>query len=179
MTGDNHDPVLDALVEYVADSVEPVPPPAELRSRLLANVANTNRFDDLTEQVADMFDVSAERALELLARIDTAERWKPGIIPGTTMINFRPGDAYSDHLVAFVRVPPGSAFPWHEHVGDELTFVLQGRCQDTDGTVLRRGEFSRYEPGTCHDFATPEDGPDFVFAVRLGPGALRVVPRPE
>jgi hypothetical protein len=178
MSGDPNDSVETALLDFMADTVEPVPPPADLRARLLATVADTNRFDDLVDQVAEMYDVSSDRALELLARVDVAERWKPGMLPGTRMITFRPGEKYGDHLVGFVRVPPGSAFPWHEHVGDELTFVLQGRCCDTDGTVLCRGDYGRYESGTAHDFTTPEDGPDFVFAVRLGPGWIRVVDRP-
>jgi anti-sigma factor ChrR (cupin superfamily) len=53
-----------------------------------------------------------------------------------------------------MRMDPGAATLSHEHPGMEEFLILEGDLVDSDGTVLRAGDFVSYEPGTRHSSHT-------------------------
>lgn len=56
-----------------------------------------------------------------------------------------------------MRMAPGATTIRHEHAGMEDFLILEGELIESDGTVLKRGDFVSYQPGTSH-FSRTETG---------------------
>ena len=50
-----------------------------------------------------------------------------------------------------MRLEPGARTIPHEHQGFEDFMILEGELTDSDGRILRRGDFISYRPGTRHN----------------------------
>src|SRR5262249_1449068 len=68
------------------------PPPPGLRARILRSVAGTtaNRFESFVARIGALLDVAADKARELLTRIDDAGAWVDGPA-GTRLIHLEVG----------------------------------------------------------------------------------------
>lgn len=54
-----------------------------------------------------------------------------------------------------LRFDPGTRSRAHEHTGGEEFLVLEGELHDSDGRVLRRGDYVIYAPGSRHASVAP------------------------
>lgn len=157
---------LQATLELLSHALAPEPPSRELRGRLLAS-SRGGRFAQFAGRFARIFDVTVDRAKELLDWIDDPSKWEQGPGEGTALIHFPAGPACAGADTGFVRVEPGAMFPWHAHAGEETNLVLQGACIDHDGTRYARGD-EFVSPRAEHDFcAVADTGVPYVFAVRV------------
>jgi len=50
-----------------------------------------------------------------------------------------------------MRLQPGARTIPHEHPGFEDFLILEGELTDSDGRVLRQGDFVSYQPGSRHN----------------------------
>jgi len=53
-----------------------------------------------------------------------------------------------------MRMAPGSSTFWHEHSGMEDYLILEGEVIESDGTILKKGDFVSYRPGSAHSSRT-------------------------
>lgn len=53
-----------------------------------------------------------------------------------------------------IRMEPGAETITHEHPFREEFLILEGELIESDGTVLKTGDFVMYEPGTVHNSRT-------------------------
>ncbi len=53
-----------------------------------------------------------------------------------------------------MRLQAGARTIPHEHLGFEDFLILEGELIDSDGRVLRQGDFVSYRPGTRHNSRT-------------------------
>ena len=151
----------EALADYALSLPRSKPSPA-VRDRVLKSVSTTNRFEKFAAQVATLIDVSVEKALELVGRIDDAKSWMATHVPGVFSYDLPVGPAVADAVVGFVKLAPGAVFPDHEHMGDDTMLVVQGSCIDSHGTLMRRGDLMTMGEGTSHEFKA-QPGPDFIY----------------
>jgi quercetin dioxygenase-like cupin family protein len=56
--------------------------------------------------------------------------------------------------VYVMRMQPGAITIRHEHKGFEDFLILEGEAIESDGTVLRAGDFVSYRPGSVHNSRT-------------------------
>ena len=56
--------------------------------------------------------------------------------------------------VYVIRMEPGAATIPHVHECMEEFLILEGELIESDGTVLKRGDFASYRPGTRHNSRT-------------------------
>ncbi|MCB9635898.1 MAG: cupin domain-containing protein [Sandaracinus sp.] len=145
---------------------EPTTAPQDLRARLLASTESTNRFEDLLELVARDADLSPEETSALLLAIDDASRWSPGPTPDLSLLHFDGGPATAGAITGFVRIAPGGRFPEHDHGGEEIGVILQGRVRDTaTGEIHGRGARLVHQPGTEHALEAVSKIPVVYLAV--------------
>jgi anti-sigma factor ChrR (cupin superfamily) len=146
----------------LAMSLPRTAPSPQVRERVLESISTTNRFEMFAAQVAELIDVTVDKARELVGRIDDAKSWMATHVAGVFSYDLPVGPAVADAVVGFVKLHPGGVFPDHEHMGDEAMLVVQGSCIDSSGTVIRRGDLIRMPAGTHHDLKA-QPGPDFIY----------------
>ena len=121
-----------AAYQQTADAlgsvIQPVPPSAEVKQRLLVS-AGGGRFAAFSARLAKLYDVTVERACELLGLIERSASWRPQI-PGVSLIDFDGGPAAAAADCGFFRLSPGAMFPPHKHLGEEVTIILTGQVRD-------------------------------------------------
>ena len=165
------DPNLAAELESYLDVVA-VTPPADLKARLIASVGG-GRFEQFSDRMAKLLDVTIDRARELLGLIERPASWE-NPVPGVSLIHFDGGPAYAAADCGFVRIAPGCKFPWHTHRGEEVSVILSGAMRDHDGRVLRAGDELVHQQDTQHELICEGDEPVIYVAramngIEVGP----------
>ena len=173
---------LASYQQAIVSAIQPVAPPPEVKQRLMASVGG-GRFEAFAARMARMYDVTVERGRELLGLIERAASWIPQVVPGLDFVDFEGGPATAGADCGFVRLAPGSVFPPHTHLGEEMTTVLSGRIHDpvNDVTLGPGDDYVRTE-GSTHYLMVVGNEP-CIYATRaiqgisLGPpGGPRVQP---
>jgi len=108
--------------------VAPVAPPAAVHDRLMASLGG-GRFEAFSSRMAQLFDVTVDRARELLGLIERPASWNPGA-PGLDLVHFEGGPAFALADCGFIRLAPHAAFPVHTHAGEEVSVILEGTLVD-------------------------------------------------
>jgi putative transcriptional regulator len=146
------------------------PPPPGLRARILRSLAGTteNRFESFVARVGALLDVAADKARDLLARIDDAGAWVDGPA-ATRLIHLAVGPRVAHANCGFVRVRAGQHFPLHRHLGTEHVLIVQGSLIDSSGRTLAPGDENVEGAGSEHAF-TALPGVDLVYLVVLEVG---------
>lgn len=159
---------VDALREgasELAAALTAVAPSPSTRDRLMASVAADGRFARFTDAMAKMFDVTADRAAQLLELVDYAGSWVEG--PGPSrLVHFEGGPAVASADNGFVHIPADTDFPRHEHLGREVSLILQGSATDDQGKTYRPGDLVVLETGSSHSFRS-SPGEPLIFAVSV------------
>ncbi|MBA3392815.1 MAG: cupin domain-containing protein [Deltaproteobacteria bacterium] len=150
-----------------AQLIVPESPGPEVKARLLASVGG-GRFEQRTSRMASLFDVSVDRARELLGLIERPASWTQEM-PGIALVHFDGGAAYAAADCGFIRLEPGAVFPSHRHVGDEVTVVLQGTLRDSSGRMLQPGDELVQAAGSQHELVCEGSEP-CIFAARAMDG---------
>lgn len=143
----------------------PVEPSPDVKARLLAS-AGGGVFERFAQRLGAVYDVTVERAREILGLIERAASWEPQV-PGIALVHFDGGPAYAAADCGFVRLAPGAIFPFHKHLGDELCVVLEGSLFDaTHGRTLEPGDEHHQAEGTEHALIN-KGSVDCIFAARV------------
>jgi quercetin dioxygenase-like cupin family protein len=145
------------------------------RNRVLAELRPYDRFARFEAAVAELLQLSNNDAATALQRIDDPSAWQEQA-PGVSYLPVSSGPNAGYFLTGFLRVHAGLEFPPHEHLGEEITFVLQGAFEESvSGALFRPGEPSYMPAGSRHTFRVPADGPHLVGLVTVKTG-VRLVP---
>ena len=147
--------------------VVPVRPPPDVMARLMVS-AGRSKWERFAARFGSIFDVTLDRARELLGLIERPASWEAPV-PGVGLIHFAGGPAAATADCGFVRVAPGCRFPWHTHRGEEHSLVLAGQIREDGGRLLTVGDELVLSDGSEHDLLN--DGTeDCVFAARATNG---------
>jgi putative transcriptional regulator len=156
------DPNLAAELEGYLDLVA-VAPPADVKARLIASIGG-GRFEQFSDRMAKLLDVTIDRARELLGLIESPAAWHHPM-PGVDLIHFAGGPAYASADCGFVRLAPGCKFPWHTHRGEEVSVILSGALRDHEGKLLRAGDELVQLQDTQHELIAEADE-EVIFVAR-------------
>jgi anti-sigma factor ChrR (cupin superfamily) len=136
------DPVLAEELASFQDSanemIEPIAPSPAVKARLLASIGG-GAYEKFSKRMASLFDVSVDRAREFLGLIERPASWNPEI-PGIDLVHFEGGPAYAAADCGFIRLAPGTTFPPHTHLGEEVSLVITGTLQDHEGRLYKPGD---------------------------------------
>jgi ChrR Cupin-like domain len=157
---------LEHLTELLTTSSSGPPEHA----RLLASLHPYERFARFESNVAEILGVSNVQAAAALSQIDDVSAWQQ-VAPGISLLPLTAAADCDYAVSAFLRVDAGTAFPRHEHLGEELTYVLQGAFEDdATGRRFGPGEPAHMGSATQHAFVVPAAGPHLVGLVTIRAG---------
>ena len=144
--------------------IQPALPSPDVLARLFASIGG-GRFEAFSARMARLFDVTVDRARELLGLIERPASWVAQI-PGISLVHFDGGPAAAAADCGFVRLTPGAVFPPHTHLGEEAVTILSGRIHDvTNDRMVVPGEDYVQPEGTSHYLICVGDE-DAIFASR-------------
>ena len=153
---------------------QPAVPGSEVKTRLMASVG-AGRFERFAARMATLFDVTIDRARELLGLAERGASWEAPI-PGIGLVHFDGGPACATADCGFVRIAPGCTFPWHTHRGEEVSVILTGTLRDHEGRLLRPGDELVQASGSQHDISCHGDE-EVIFVARAF-GGIDVANKP-
>jgi quercetin dioxygenase-like cupin family protein len=160
------DPSLAAELDAYLD-VAPIATPApDVEARLMASIGG-GAYESFSARVATLLDVTVDRARELLGLVERKASWVHPV-PGIHLVHFEGGPAYAAADCGFVRIEPGCTFPWHTHLGEEVSVILQGSVRDRSGKVLSAGDELVAGEGTEHDLVAGTEGALYVARAMNG-----------
>ena len=167
-------------IEVLARALEPIPfekaspQPAShteaLRHRVVASLSSRAqnvpwaRYGIFADRIARLFDISIDAAHALFAKLDDRPLFHPGPNPGVTYLDVEAGPKCRNAMTVIGRFVPGAHFPHHSHVGEEITFLLDGGYRDTGGEELWRGDETVMGGGSEHELVVLS-GVDCIAAV--------------
>jgi predicted ChrR family anti-sigma factor len=138
--------------------------------RLLAAARSPrHRYAPFVERVAELFDLPAAAAEDLLERAAKGSAFKLTPLPGVRVLQVVGGPRAATAQTRIVRFSAGARFPRHGHRGAETLLLLEGGYRDTSGRVFRAGDVNLMPPGSEHGFEIDRDGP-CIAASRLEGG---------
>lgn len=132
----NDEPLPVVITDMMLEALAPITPPAALRARVLARVAQTGTVPDFRT----LRDTDGWRVLA------------PGLEYKLLAYN-----ESADSKSFLLRAAPGSEFPAHAHEGDEECIVLEGEFTMGDLT-LHAGDFHFAARGSHHPNAHTRNG---------------------
>ncbi len=148
----------------LARALEPVPPPPELKARLLAAIEGPERWAPFIKEIAGLFGVTPAAMRAALARIPDPTAWQPAILPGSF---FTTTPELAQARTVITRLPPSTRIPVHRHGERELTYVLDGELIENGRQQRGAGELLDMAPGTEHELESGDRGECLVvFSVR-------------
>jgi anti-sigma factor RsiW len=153
----------------VAGMVPEISPSPEVRARLMASLGG-GAFEKFSNRMASLFDVTVDRARELLGLIERSASWEHGA-PGVELVHFDGGPAFAAADCGFIRMAPNAAFPLHSHAGEEVSLVIAGRLRDRrSGRTYNPGDEVVEAPGSEHDVVALDEGA--MYAARAMNGIV-------
>jgi putative transcriptional regulator len=158
-----NDPSLAAELDGFLALVPAAVPGNDVKSRLMASIG-AGRFERFSSRMASLFDVTIDRARELLGLVERGASWEAPM-PGIGLVHFDGGPACATADCGFIRIAPGCTFPWHTHRGEEVSVILTGTLIDHEGRILRPGDELVQAQGSQHDISAQGDE-EVIFVAR-------------
>jgi len=150
--------------DAIGTALTPIAPSPDVKLRLFASIGG-GRFEAFSARMAKLFDVTVDRARELLGLIERPASWVAQI-PGISLVHFDGGPAAAAADCGFIRITPGAVFPPHSHLGEEVVTILCGRIHDvTNDRMVVAGDDYVQPEGTNHYLICVGDE-DCIFASR-------------
>jgi hypothetical protein len=155
---------LAAFQDTAAALITPIAPDPDVKARLMASIGES-RFEKFSVQLAKLYDVTVDRARELLGLMERKASWEHAM-PGLGLVHFDGGPAYAAADCGFIRLAPGTSFPHHSHLGEEVSLILAGEIQDKQtGVIYRAGDEVVKPVDSDHDVVSVGNE-DAIYAAR-------------
>lgn len=141
----------NAVASHLGLTAEATMPSAELRSQLMARIANEPQPAAPVSQATSHLDVFANEG-----------QWLPLFAGGSCKTLFT--EPSSGYVTSLLRLEPGTRIPNHHHRGNEQCMVMAGEFH-MNGKLYKQGDFTVALTGSDHlDILTPTGGVLLIVA---------------
>ena len=145
---------MEVLDRIVAETIEPVEPPASVRAHILAAVRRTPQLDESIPGEHESRTVRADEG-----------NWR-SCAPGVRTKKLSK-DVARNTLTMLLDLDPGAILPAHDHDGGEDSYVIRGSCR-IGAVALYAGDFQHVDQGAHHgDVIASDEGCLLMLTVDL------------
>lgn len=158
-------------IQHIWESLDAVAAEPELLEeslRLFKAFRGRVPYAHLTSIVAAALDIEPEAALAQLEVIESPSVWEAAPFEGVQLYHVQGGPDVADAITGYVRLPPNTEFPHHEHAGDEYIVLLDGVIEGSDGAILHPGWVHSMAAGTAHSVRSGAEGALYLAVVHRG-----------
>ncbi len=149
---------LEVLDSLVAETIEPIAPPPDVRARVLAAIRKTSQLD---ESIPGEHESRTVRAGE--------GNWR-SCAPGVRTKNLSK-DPNRGTLTFLLDLEPNALLPAHDHEGSEDSYVIRGSCR-IGAVALYAGDFHHVDAGAHHgDVVASGEGCLLLLTIELADAA--------
>ena len=149
---------LEALDRLVAQTIEPIEPPADVRARVLAAIRRTPQLD---ESIPGEHESRTVRAAE--------GNWR-SCAPGVRTKKLSK-DTVRGTMTLMLELEPNAILPAHDHEGAEDSYVIRGSCR-IGAVALYEGDFHHVDAGAHHgDVLASAEGCLLLLTIDLADAA--------
>lgn len=145
---------LKLLDRIVAESIEPIDPPAAVRARVIESARRTRQLDESLPGEHESRTVRSEEG-----------NWRscaPGV--RTKKLSKDPARGTATFLL---ELEPRAILPAHDHEGSEDSYVVRGSCR-IGAVALYAGDFHHVDAGAHHgDVVSSDEGCLILLTVDL------------
>jgi len=145
---------LELLDRIVAETIEPIAPPAEVRARVLAAARRTPQLDESIPGEHESRTVRNDQG-----------NWR-SCAPGVRTKKLSK-DAARGTMTFLLELEPSAILPAHDHSGSEDSYVIRGSCR-IGAVALYAGDFHHVDAGAHHgDVVSSDEGCLLLLTVDL------------
>lgn len=149
---------LEMLDLLVAESIEPIEPPAAVRTRVLSAIRRRQPLDESVPGEHESLTIRAEDG-----------RWTT-VAPGVRVKKLSK-DARRGTMTILLDLEPLAIAPAHDHEGGEDSYVVRGSCR-IGAIALAAGDFHHVDAGAHHgDVVASEEGCLLLLTVDVAAAA--------
>jgi hypothetical protein len=123
----------------------------DVRRRLLDTLTSEERFRPFFAELERCFAIDQQDLRAVLRKIDNPASYQDASMPGVRFFHFAPGAGCGFAEAGIVRLAKGAHFPRHEHLGEEVNFILEGSLVEA-GVVHGPGSAVTNLAGTAHAY---------------------------
>lgn len=156
----------DALSE-LAQALRPEPASSAARARLLASAQSPAlRWAPHFDKLSALFDLEEAKLVEIAEMSAQSRHWECLPLAGVRLFHLSAGPALRGADAGLVSIPAGTTFPFHRHVGEERTLVLEGALREASGVLYQAGDSLTMAADSSHSFQVLP-GATLIYAVVL------------
>ena len=145
---------LALLDQFAADTIEPIAPPAMVRTRILEAVRRTPQLDESLPGEHESRTVRSDEG-----------NWR-SCAPGVRTKKLSKDPARGT-VTLLLELEPRAILPAHDHEGAEDSYVIRGSCR-IGAVALYAGDFHHVDSGAHHgDVVSSEEGCLLLLTVDL------------
>lgn len=154
-------------IESLADAVNPVKPSESLKNRIFQSISVDTSFQAFIPRLQKLLKLPQEQIQKTLKHLNTypGDNWQSLGLKGIFVHHFAGGDEHKKADCGLLVMNPGSHFPAHKHLGDELSLVLQGEIMENAKQLKTAGDWIIHTPETTHSFEVVGEKPAIVMVV--------------
>lgn len=145
---------LKLLDRIVSESIDPIQPPPDVRTRVLSAIRHRQPLDESVPGDHESVTIRAEEG-----------RWVT-VAPGVRTKKLSK-DARRGTMTLLLELEPKAIAPAHDHEGGEDSFVVRGSCR-IGAIALHQGDFHHVDAGAHHgDVVASEEGCLLILTVEI------------
>ena len=149
---------LEVLDSLVAETIEPVDPPADVRARVLAAIRRTPQLDE---------SIPGEHESRTVRKDEG--NWRT-CAPGVRTKKLSK-DTARGTMTLMLELEPNAILPAHDHEGSEDSYVIRGSCR-IGAVALYEGDFHHVDAGAHHgDVVASAEGCLLLLTIDLADAA--------
>ena len=170
----NETPPLDKQSQQIIEvfdnltkATQPMQPDANVKRNLMKTISGEFTLQGFVNRLSLFFDLSKEEILKILEKAHTAPQnpWYQMGGGGIYLMDIVGGQRVAEADCGLVYMEPGTQFPMHRHLGDEMALILAGEIREHTGEIKQAGDQILRSLNSEHSFSITSRDPAIIAIV--------------
>ena len=155
------------ILDKLTKAIPPMQPNAEVKQKLMSTISHDSNLQGFANRLSQLFDITENQIAKILEKTKHAPGfpWCPMDGSRIFLLDIAGGPRVSAADCGLVYMEPGTQFPLHRHLGDELALILAGEIQEHAGDIKYAGDQIFRPQDSEHSFSVISREPAIIAIV--------------